>query len=213
MHPDLRNLPQPVLSLVQRGLISLGHYSGTTRGIGGPKTNAAYLDFLGPSGKSPLPELVAAAAESQIGVRETGGSNKGAELQKFFDSDWYDPNGTLPGDEGYAWCASFVCWCVKEAGERVDLPFNRPRTPGAWDFENWARREEVELIKPAMREVRRGDIVVFKFSHVGIATGDEANGRVETVEGNTNKAGSREGDGVYRKIRRKSQIRSIIRLA
>jgi hypothetical protein len=34
---------------------------------------------------------------------------------------------------------------------------------------------------------------------------------VQTVEGNTNGEGSREGDGVYLKRRHRSKIRSIIR--
>jgi hypothetical protein len=60
--------------------------------------------------------------------------------------------------------------------------------------------------------VKRGDIVIFTFSHVGIAVGDlDASDWVATVEGNTNDAGSREGDGCYRKRRHISKIRSVIR--
>lgn len=161
-----------------------------------------------------IAEAVAQAAESKIGVRESGGPNKGAALQPFFDADWYDPNGSAPGDNGYAWCASFVCWCVQVAVAGRIITFHPPRTPSAWGMEAWslAQDRSTWTLKPAGRDIKRGDIVVFAFSHVGIAVGDpDANGYVETVEGNTNGAGSREGDGVYRKRRKISSIRSRIR--
>ena len=89
-------------------------------------------------------------------------------------------------------------------------------TAGAWDFERWCRSvdETVKLRKPHMGDVKRGDIVVFRFSHIGIATGPpDADGNVPTVEGNTNAAGGRLGDGVYAKERNLTVIRSRIRFA
>jgi hypothetical protein len=57
-----------------------------------------------------------------------------------------------------------------------------------------------------------GDIVIFTFSHIGIAVSEpDEKGNVKTVEGNTDKAGSREGGGVYLKTRNISKIRSRIR--
>jgi hypothetical protein len=44
-----------------------------------------------------------------------------------------------------------------------------------------------------------------RVAHVGLITG-ETRGHYETIEGNTNSAGSNEGDGVYRKIRKKETI-------
>jgi hypothetical protein len=64
-----------------------------------------------------------------------------------------------------------------------------------------------------MGDIKAGDIVIFTFSHIGIATSaPDKKGNVETIEGNTNGAGSREGDGVYRKTRHVSKIRSRIRV-
>ena len=69
------------------------------------------------------------------------------------------------------------------------------------------------LIKPSSKtRIRAGDIVVFTFSHIGLATDDQDGTTVRTIEGNTDESGSREGGGVYAKTRRLSQIRSIIRL-
>jgi hypothetical protein len=161
-----------------------------------------------------LAEAVTRTAESKIGVRESGGANKGPALQPFFDADWYDPNGAKPGDDGYAWCAAFVCWCVQVAVAGRAITFDRPRTPSAWGFEAWslAQDSSTSTLKPPGRDIKRGDILIFNFSHIGIATGPpDKNGYVPTVEGNTNAAGSREGDGVYRKRRAIASIRSRIR--
>ena len=57
-----------------------------------------------------LPAAIILAAESKIGVHESGGANRGPALQPFFDADNYYPNGDESGDSGYAWCAAFVCW-------------------------------------------------------------------------------------------------------
>ena len=59
---------------------------------------------------------------------------------------------------------------------------------------------------------KSGDIVVFTFSHIGIAVSSpDDDGNIATVEGNTDSAGSREGGGVYLKSRHLSKIRSRIR--
>lgn len=160
-----------------------------------------------------IAEAVARAAESKIGVRESGGANQGPALQPFFDADWYDPNGAKPGDDGYPWCAAFVCWCVQVAVAGRSITFDRPRTPSAWGFEAWslAQDRSTWTLKPPGHDIKRGDIVIFNFSHIGIATGPPVNGYVPTVEGNSNAAGSREGDGVYRKRRSLASIRSRIR--
>lgn len=161
-----------------------------------------------------IAESVACAAELKLGVRESGGPNKGAALAPFFEADWYDPNGSEPGDDGYAWCAAFVCWCVMVAVAGRSITFKRPRTPSAWGLEAWslAQDNSTWTLKEPGRDIRRGDIIVFRRSHCGIAVGEpDSAGYFATVEGNTNKAGSREGDGVYRKIRNVSEVRSRIR--
>ncbi len=161
-----------------------------------------------------IAEAVALAAESKIGAHESGGANKGPEIQPFFDADSYDPNGPKPGDDGYPWCAAFVCWAVKQALTGRTVSFKRPTTPGAWDFERWCREQDksVMLKKPHNGDIKRGDIVVFEFSHIGIAVGSpDTNGNVKTVEGNTDASGGREGVEVARKTRHISKIRSRIR--
>lgn len=152
-----------------------------------------------------LAEKIAKAAESQIGVRETS-KNGGAPIAVYQQATWL-PVGPWP------WCAAFVCWCIRKAMVDGTWTFKRPETAGAWDLENWCKSvdDSAKLKKPPT-SVKRGDVVIYKFSHVGIAVDDmNENGMVKVVEGNTNCEGSREGDGVYLKHRPLSKIRSIIR--
>jgi len=116
-------------------------------------------------------------------------------------------------------CAAFVCWCFREAlilsGVKETKTFKRPRTAGAWDFENWSLAQDstTNTRKPHKNDILAGDIVIFKFSHIGIAiSAPDKNGNVVCIEGNTDGAGSREGGAVLRKTRHVSKIRSRIRL-
>ena len=155
------------------------------------------------------PELVRIAT-AEIGVEEVNGSNRGPRVDEYKAATWLDPS------KGWPWCAAFVCWVVREAMEATGqrYTFDRPRTAGAWDFENWSRKQDSSTWtkRPHDGDIQAGDIVIFTFSHIGIATSaPDAGGWVTTVEGNTDAAGSREGGGVYRKRRHVSKIRSRIR--
>ncbi len=155
-----------------------------------------------------IPELIASIAEKEVGTKEQG-NNGGQRIADYQSATWL-PIGP------WAWCAAFVCWVVKQAIRERKITFDRPRTAGAWDFERWCLGEDnsVKLKKSHNGDIQRGDIVIFRFSHIGIATGPpDSLGRVPTVEGNTNPGGEREGDGVYRKLRPLAKIRSRIRFA
>ena len=162
-----------------------------------------------------LPEKIASIAESFIGRKESpAGSNRGPDIQEFFDADDYDPNGSKPGDSGYAWCAAFVCRVCQLAMAGRKWTFDRPTTPGAWAFEKWSLAQDSSTWtkKPHGGDIKRGDIVVFRASHIGIVVSSPDHlGMVETVEGNTNAAGGREGIAVMRKRRHVSAFRSRIR--
>lgn len=210
---DLSTLDPADLSLIQRGLASAGFYEGTFLGKGGPKTSAAYdryrasLETVAPpaAGPNALADRLVAILSAKEGVREIpANSNRGPDVEAFQRATWLE--GT-----GWAWCAAFVCWGMRELEKEIDYPFARPQTAGAWDFENWARQQGLRLFKPA-EKIKKGDIVIFKISHIGVAFADEKDGYVETIEGNTDGSGSREGGGVYRKRRAKSMFRSHIRL-
>jgi hypothetical protein len=183
-------------------------------GADGPVTWNAILAKLSTdetevSGSS-VSEKMVNLARGEIGVSEVDGSNCGPMVDVYKAATWLDP------DKGWPWCAAFICWLVREAIEGEDISFKRPQTAGAWDFENWARKQVskgVELRKPTNEDIKAGDIVVFTFSHIGLAVKDiDSSGYVTTIEGNTNGSGSREGGSVLEKKRHVSCIRSRIRI-
>jgi hypothetical protein len=157
------------------------------------------------------PEIVRIAT-AEIGVEEVGGTNCGPRVDEYKAATWLDPR------VGWPWCAAFVCWVVREAMTTTltttTTTFQRPRTAGAWDLENWslAQDRSTWTKKPHRGDIEPGDIVIFHFSHVGFAVGKpRTDGQILTIEGNTDSAGSREGGGVFRRLRRLDQIRSRIR--
>lgn len=159
-----------------------------------------------------IAKAIVEIATKEIGVEEVNGSNCGPRVDQYKAATWLNPK------KGWPWCAAFVCWVVREAAAQAGVSFTnsfkRPRTAGAWDMENWSLKQDRSTWtkKPHRGDIEPGDIVVFKFSHIGFAVSKpDKNGYVTTVEGNTDHAGSREGGGVYRKRRRLSQIRSRIR--
>lgn len=156
-----------------------------------------------------MAEKLVALAKGEIGVEEIDGTNQGPRVNQ------YKAATHLPPDQAWPWCAAFICWLVQEAMKsNGPYTFTRPMTAGAWDFENWSRRqdESTQTKNPARGDILPGDIVIFTFSHIGLATSKpDENAMIGTIEGNTDSVGSREGGGVFQKRRKLSQIRSRIR--
>lgn len=223
---DLSQLSIPDAQLIQRGLAAVGFYEGTFRGNPGRLTEAAYGRYLASfstvaptipvvpsipgaptaSGSIVLGDRLAEILLTKVGVVEIPrNSNRGPDVEAFQASTWLD--GT-----GWAWCAAFVCWGMQKLEAEIDYPFTRPETAAAYGFEDWAKKQGLKMWKPC-GQIKRGDILIFgPFSHIAVAVADEKFGSVETVEGNTDGEGSREGNGVYRKRRDKNLFRSHIRL-
>ena len=158
-----------------------------------------------------LAKLLAELAQREVGVEEIDGTNCGPRVNE------YKAATNLPPTEAWPWCAAFVCWIVREAIRATggQYTFQRPTTAGAWDLENWSRAqdESTQTRRPHGGDIQAGDILCYTFSHTGVAISEpDAQGYVQTVEGNTDAAGSREGGGVFRKARHLSKIRSRIRL-
>jgi len=157
--------------------------------------------------------MIASAIQSiainEVGVEEISGTNCGPRVNQ------YKSATELPPEKAWKWCAAFVDWCVLEA-MKLGGPytFQRPTTAGAWDLENWSLLQDKSTNtrrRPGI-DITGGDIVIFNFHHVGIAlSSPNGNGQFHTVEGNTDSAGSREGGGVFRKIRRLEQVKTRIR--
>ena len=183
-------------------------------GEDGPVTWNAILSDLSTkkdvmNGKD-IPQKMVLLAREEIGVSEVDGSNCGPRVDEYKAATWLD------SDKGWPWCAAFLCWLLREAIKGEEVSFKRPQTAGAWDFENWAKKQVasgIDLRKPTNEDIKAGDIVIFTFSHIGLAVKDiDPSGYVITIEGNTNGAGSREGGSVLEKKRHVSKIRSRIRI-
>lgn len=134
--------------------------------------------------------------DSQVGVRETGGSNRGPQVEMYLESVDLGP--------GYAWCAAFVSWVYQNTG--IQTPLNGWVPSYALERKRIYQRGKFSKSKP-----QQGDVFLIcitklnRPAHIGFVDqwGDKW---IVTVEGNTNDNGSREGDGVYRKRRLKKQI-------
>lgn len=134
-------------------------------------------------------------AQTQVGVRETG-RNSGPEVDAYLSSVNLGP--------GYPWCAAFVHWAFETGAASIAVPCPCPDTAGAlrlWDLcPDWRVTDGPQS----------GDVFVIDhghgLGHVGFIESVDPVGVLVTVEGNTNASGGREGDGVYRRTRRRDEI-------
>jgi len=139
---------------------------------------------------------------SQIGVRELTGRNDGVEVEKYLAVTGFG--------KGYAWCAAFISWTYQEAEVKA--------LKNAW-APSWFPPGNTIYIKGKSGNKVPGRADVFgifypkdnRIGHVGFVDDWPSGEFVITVEGNTNSAGSREGDGVYRKRRLKANIYKVSR--
>lgn len=133
----------------------------------------------------------------------------------------------------WSWCAAFTAWCLRETlndyearkdlyaigvtQKRVELESWRCKSARAFSWETWALSKGHKVIPDGRELAKKGDFVVYDFSHIGIVAMDQASMglMLVTIEGNTNLQGSREGDGVYVKTRKShpTVISSFIRIA
>ena len=131
---------------------------------------------------------VVALAEAALLVRESQGRNDGPQVEVYLHY--------VGLKKGHAWCAAFVSWLHGQAG------FAQPRS--GWSPALFPAAKQIQLARPAA--VLGIYIPALKrIAHVGLVTGTRADW-VQSVEGNTNPAGSREGDGVYRRLRHRRSI-------
>jgi hypothetical protein len=207
---------------LQRQLTALGFYDGEIDGLFNPATQRAheayrksflqYVSF-GPISAFAQAMVEIAEAEAKAGVKEEGGNNRGPKVEEY---EKYVGSAVV----GQSWCAAFVCWCMGQVSNKIDCSFTLPKEASAFRLEDWAvaqRSKGVYLLDPEANTPRRGDIVIFNFSHVGFCRVDESKGSFGTVEGNTTAgvskpAAERDGGGVYERSRKLKLVRSLVRL-
>jgi hypothetical protein len=143
---------------------------------------------------SPFLQEVLEVAGREVGIREVG-RNRGQRIEEYQACVGIEP--------GSPWCAAFVSWVFREASRTLGIPCPLHPSGGALKLWRWAA--------PATRTQwpKPGGVFVIDhgagLGHVGIVESVTPDHLV-TIEGNTNDGGAREGDGVYRRIRRKSEI-------
>lgn len=158
-------------------------------------------------------------ASGEVGVRESGGNNRGSRIREY-------QAATNLAPAAWPWCAAFVCWCIREwlkdpearawLGLKTTTPAKwRPTTAAAFGFIEWAqKRPNTIAVLDEAEPAHPGDIIVFDFSHIGIVAAATAT-RIYTIEGNTNGRGDRDsetGDGVWTKTRARSLARCFLRI-
>ncbi|MNY09252.1 hypothetical protein D3C86_1421600 [compost metagenome] len=133
-------------------------------------------------------ERVIRIARSQIGIRETACQNCGIAIAGYLTAVGFKTP--------QPYCAAFVSWVHGKAG------YLRPRT--AWSPSLFPASRLTKEPKPG---------IVYglyypslkRIGHCGLLESLQGD-FLQGIEANTNVAGSREGDGVWRKIRHKRTI-------
>lgn len=141
--------------------------------------------------------------DTQLYVREATGKNDGVEVEKYLKS--------VGLGKGYAWCAAYCSWNLSK--------FGIPNPNSAWS-PHFAKPKDIIWSQAKVKsnkviqQPQAGDCFTLwypnlkRVGHVGFIVGEKGSYFI-TNEGNTNKAGSREGDGVYSKFRSKSKIYAV----
>jgi hypothetical protein len=150
-------------------------------------------------------------AEQYLDVRESGGANRGKEVEEFLSE--------AGGKAGNSWCAAFVCHCHYEAAALLCGSTACPRTvkavgmifDGRTDDNATFSKESViagswtpiagdVFVMTTKASVRSldGDKPINLAGHTGLVVKYDAASQVlTTIEGNTDSGGSSNGDGVY----------------
>lgn len=134
---------------------------------------------------------------------EPKGSNGGPVVNQYLKAVGLGP--------GYAWCMAFVYWCVGKSAEMLEVANPLMKTGGVMmQWNNTGCRK-----KPKTANIQPGDIFIMEFGHGTGHTGfvESVNGgMINTIEGNTNDDGSREGYEVARRQRTISSMKGFIQL-
>ena len=149
-----------------------------------------------------LAETAVQIALSYDGVREVGGNNRGPDVEMFQASI-----GLEPGDP---WCAAFVCFCIKKAA--LSLGMEPKFQYGGSVYKLWTRNPDLQVAEPGQNCIFLLNHGLSKagvrIGHTGFCVGRNPDNfdTLETMEGNTNAAGSRDGDGCYHKSREMAEF-------
>lgn len=129
-----------------------------------------------------LPVELIRVAASQVGVMEDPlGSNRGKRVDEY--------NRSAGADLSSPWCAAFAHWCFAQIGKD---------SPGAyspdWDHHRVTDPKPGDQALVYFPSLRR-------FAHTIACVESVSRREAVCIEGNSNNDGSREGIGVFRRVR------------
>lgn len=157
-----------------------------------------------------------------VGKVEKPRNNQGEWIKKFWPSTTYSNGYT----DRQPYCAAAMAYWLDTAGEELakagllesltgmnaeQFEQWRCKSAGAWAWQTWGQKAKGVTVLPDTATPRKGDIVVFDFSHIGLVEGNPAAGRIYTIEANTGPAGERDGDGCWQKNRPQEVARCFLR--
>lgn len=135
-----------------------------------------------------LHQRLVAAARKEIGTREGTVANAGAKVSAYLRYTGI----RFPAP----WCAAWVSYVFGQAGHQA------PKT--AWSPDLFPVARQVKEAAPGL-VLGVYFPALKRIAHCGIVE-QVQNDWVGSIEGNTNLKGSREGDGVYRRMRHRRSI-------
>jgi hypothetical protein len=147
-------------------------------------------------GATPLLSEALRVAASQVGIMESPvGSNRGPEVDGYLKSVGLGP--------GYYWCAAFAYWCFDQAARKLGRPNPVFKTAGCMNHWNKTKGKKIQAAEAVENPslLKPGQIFIINLGrgsgHTGIIEKVEG-GFLQTIEGNSNPAGSSNGIGVFR---------------
>jgi hypothetical protein len=148
-----------------------------------------------------LKEKALEIAITQLGVQEDKNKpNTGKEVNEYLKS--IGLNG------GYSWCMAFIYWCFSKSA--YELKISNPLIKTGGVLVHWNKADKkYRVVTP-----QPGDIFIMDFGkglgHTGIVE-SSSDTHINTIEGNSNDEGSREGHEVCRRKRPKTSIKGYLR--
>lgn len=154
-----------------------------------------------------LAAIALATALKHNGIEEMPrGSNSGPDVDVYLRSVGLGP--------GYPWCMAFVYYCVNKAAKQLGI--TNPLLKTGSVLTQWNETTLRKLTNRDTGVLKPGDIFIMDFGggngHTGFVI--SVNGSVvNTIEGNTNADGSREGYEVAKRERPLSSFKGFIQLS
>lgn len=136
---------------------------------------------------------------------EPRGSNRGVWVDRFLKS--------AHTDVGQPWCAAFVTFCLQQAGWDPFAHDLHDGVPEPAAVDSWAKFSRAA--NRAKGSPYRGRLFVIAgkgHTHIGFVSALNPDGSFQTIEGNSNDDGSREGYAVVRRTRTVSGVSGFIDL-